>query len=42
MKTPKTGGPNIAQGTPVKRHLIDSLEGVEGVDFAEWTDELPR
>ena len=39
VKTPKTGGPNIAQGTPVIRRLIDSLEDGEEVDFTKWTDE---
>ena len=39
MKTPKTGGPNIAKGTPVKRRLLDSLEDGEEVDFIKWTDE---
>ena len=39
MKTPKTGGPNIAQGMPVIRRLLDSMEDGEEVDFTAWTDE---
>ena len=38
-KTPKTGGPDIAQGTPVIRRLLDSMEDGEEVDFTTWTDE---
>ena len=38
-KTPKTGGPGIAQGTPVIRRLLDSMEDGEEVDFTTWTDE---
>ena len=39
MKTPKTGGPNIAKGTPVMRRVLGSLEDGEEVDFTKWTDE---
>ena len=38
-KTPKTGGPGIAQGTPVILRLLDSKEDGEEVDFTKWTDE---
>ena len=38
-KTPNTGGPGIAQGTPVIRRLLDSMEDGEEVDFTAWTDE---
>ena len=38
-KTPNTGGPGIAQGTPVIRRLLDSMEDGEEVDFEAWTDE---
>ena len=38
-KTPKTGGPGIAQGTPVIRRLLDSMEDGEEVDFTTRTDE---
>ena len=42
MKTPKTGGPNIAQGTLVIRRLLDTLEDGEEPDFSSWTDEYRK
>ena len=42
MKTPKTGGPNIAKGTPVLRRVLGSLEDGEEPVFTAWTDEYRK
>ena len=39
INTPKVSWLNIAEGTPVIRRLLGSLEDGEEIDFTKWTDE---